>query len=79
RLGILVQDMGYRDEVVGKFFSKEYINKKVLKLTADEIEEIKDQMEQEKLEGQPPEGAEPEGGQPWEEYAAKPDLKVISG
>ena len=36
--------------------------------------------EKEKLEGQPPEGAEGEGGgQPWEEYAAKPDLKVISG
>jgi hypothetical protein len=79
RLGILVQDMGYRDEVVGKFFSQEYINKKVLKLTQEEIDEIKDQMEQEKLEAAPP----PEGGEDqWSEFnpaEGKPDLKVISG
>jgi hypothetical protein len=80
RLTILVQDMGYRDEVVGKFFSKEYINKKILKLTQEEIEEIKEQMEQEKLEAAPP----PEGGEDsqWEEHnpaERKPDLKVISG
>ena len=80
RLGILVQDMGYRDEVVGKFFSKEYINKQILKLTQEEIDEIKEQMEKEKMEGQPPEGEG--GGNPWEEHNpadTKPDLKVISG
>jgi len=81
RLGILVQDMGYREDVVGKFFSKEYINKNILKLTQEEIDEIKDQIEQEKAEGQPAEGEEEPQDQ-WSEYdptEGKPDLKVISG
>jgi hypothetical protein len=80
RLGILVQDMGYREDVVGKFFSKEYINKNILKLTQEEIDEIKEQIEQEKAEGQPAEGEEPQDQ--WSEFdpsEGKPDLKVISG
>ena len=75
RLGILVNDMGYRDEVVGKFFSQEYINKHILKLTQEEIDQIKDEIEKEKAEG---------GGEEEDQYSEfdpterKPDLKVIS-
>jgi len=77
RLGMLVNDMGYRDAVVGKYFSQEYVNKKVLKLTQEEIDRIKDEIEKEKAEGGGEEGAE---DQQWEfdPSANKPDLKVIS-
>ena len=51
RLSILTNDMGYRDDVVGKFFSIEYINKKVLKLTQEEIDAINDQIEKEQAAG----------------------------
>ena len=76
RLGLLVNDMGYRDAVVGKFFSQEYINKHILKLTQEEIDDMKAQMEKEKEDAA---GGEPEDQQ-WEfdPSANKPDLKVIS-
>ena len=77
RLGMLVNDMGYRDEVVGKYFSQEYINKKVLKLTQEEIDNMKEQIAAEKAA----EGGEGESeDQQWEfdPSANKPDLKVIS-
>jgi len=78
RLGTLVNDMGYRDEVVGKYFSQEYVNKHILKLTQEEIDDMKDQMEKEKAGSGGEEGAE---DQQWEfdPSANKPDLKVISG
>jgi hypothetical protein len=79
RLGTLVNDMGYRDEVVGKYFSQEYINKHVLKLSQEEIDDMKAQMEKEKEEAAGgEEGAE---DQQWEydPSANKPDLKVVSG
>ena len=77
RLGMLVNDMGYRDAVVGKYFSQEYVNKRILKLTQEEIDNMKDQMEKEKAEAG---GGESEDQQ-WEfdPSANKPDLKVISG
>jgi len=78
RLGMLVNDMGYRDEVVGKYFSQEYINKHVLKLSQEEIDDMKEQMEKEKQEAAGgEEGAE---DQQWEfdPSANRPDLKVIS-
>ena len=80
RLSILVQDMGYREDVVGKFFSMEYINKHILKLSQEEIDEIKQQIETEKMENQPAEGEESQDQ--WSEFDpsdGKPDLKVISG
>ena len=80
RIGILVQDMGYREDVVGKFFSMEYINKHILKLSQEEIDEIKQQIETEKMENQPAEGEESQDQ--WSEFDpsdGKPDLKVISG
>ena len=77
RLGVLVNDMGYRDEVVGKYFSQEYVNKHVLKLTQEEIDDMKEQIAKEKEEAG---GGEAEDQQ-WEfdPSANKPDLKVISG
>ena len=77
RLSILTSDMGYRDDVVGKFFSIEYINKKVLKLTQEEIDAIQDQIEKEQAAGD----IKPDEDQ-WAEYDPskdRPDLKVISG
>ena len=77
RLSILTSDMGYRDDVVGKFFSIEYINKKVLKLTQEEIDAIQDQIEKEQAQGD----IKPDEDQ-WAEYDPskdRPDLKVISG
>ena len=76
RLGMFVNDMGYRDAVVGKYFSQEYVNKQILKLTQEEIDNMKDQMEKEKAEAG---GGESEDQQ-WEfdPSANKPDLKVIS-
>ena len=77
RLSILTSDMGYRDDVVGKFFSIEYINKKVLKLTQEEIDAIQVQIEQEQAAGD----IKPDEEQ-WGEYDPskdRPDLKVISG
>ena len=76
RLGTLVNDMGYRDEVVGKYFSQEYINKHVLKLSQEEIDNMKEQIAAEKEEAG---GGESEDQQ-WEfdPSANKPDLKVIS-
>ena len=77
RLGMLVNDMGYRDEVVGKFFSQEYVNKHILKLTQEEIDDMKEQIAAEKAEAG---GGEAEDQQ-WEfdPAANKPDLKIISG
>ena len=78
RLGVLVNDMGYRDEVVGQFFSKDYVRKHILKLTQEEIDDMENQMELEKADG----GGEDEGGMQWNEFKPdekKPDLKVISG
>ena len=79
RLGMLVNDMGYRDEVVGKYFSQEYINKKVLKLTQDEIDDMKAQIEKEKAEAGGGEGEEKDQWAEFDPSKNRPDLKVISG
>ena len=50
----LLQSMNYADEIVGTFYSKEYIRKRILKQTAEEIQEIDKQIETEAA-------AEPEG------------------
>jgi hypothetical protein len=80
RLGTLVNDMGYRDEVVGKYFSQEYINKHVLKLSQEEIDNMKEQIAAEKEEAAAAEGGGESEDQQWEfdPSANKPDLKVIS-
>ena len=52
----LLQNMNFADEIVGNFYSKEFIRKRVLKQTQEEIEEIDKQIEIEKAEAP----AEPE-------------------
>ena len=44
----LLQNMNFADEIVGNFYSKEFIRKRVLKQTQEEIEEIDKQIEDEK-------------------------------
>jgi hypothetical protein len=78
RLGTLVNDMGYRDEVVGKYFSQEYINKNVLKLTQEEIDQMKEQIAAEKAEAGGGEGEEEQQNWEFDPAANKPDLKVIT-
>jgi hypothetical protein len=80
RLGTLVNDMGYRDEVVGKYFSQEYVNKQILKLSQEEIDNMKEQIAAEKAEAAAAEGGGEPEDQQWEfdPSANKPDLKVIS-
>ena len=71
--------MGYRDAVVGKYFSQEYIKKHILKLTQEEIEEMDRQIEAEKPAKDEDDSG---GGNMWNEYDPsedKPDLKVVSG
>ena len=60
----LLQNMNFADEIIGNFYSKEFIRKRVLKQTQEEIEEIDKQIENEKLEGG---GGE---GEPEDEYAS---------
>ena len=43
----LLQSMNYAEEIVGTFYSKEYIRKRILKQTAEEIKEIDQQIETE--------------------------------
>ena len=78
RLGMLVNDMGYRDEVVGKYFSQEYINKHVLKLSQEEIDNMKEQIAAEKAEAGGGEGESEDQQWEFDPSANKPDLKVIS-
>ena len=51
----LLQSMNYADEIVGTFYSKEYIRKRILKQTADEIMEIDKEIELEKAAAPPEE------------------------
>ena len=52
----LLQSMNYAEEIVGTFYSKEYIRKRILKQTAEEIKEINQQIENEAAAA--PEGEE---------------------
>ena len=50
----LLQNMNFADEIVGTFYSKEFIRKRILKQTQEEIEEIDRQIELE-AQGEPDE------------------------
>ena len=54
----LLQSMNFADEIVGNFYSKEYIRKRILKQTQEEIMEIDKQIELEKAAAPPPEDDE---------------------
>ena len=51
----LLQSMNFADEIVGNFYSKEYIRKRILKQTQEEIMEIDKQIELEKAAAPPEE------------------------
>ena len=51
----LLQSMNYADEIVGNFYSKEYVRKRILKQTQEEIMEIDKQIELEKAAAPPEE------------------------
>ena len=54
----LLQSMNFADEIVGNFYSKEFIRKRILKQTQEEIEEIDNQIEAEKAAAPEGEGDE---------------------
>ncbi len=76
RLGIL-GEMGIRDGIIGEYYSKDYVKKRILRLTAEEIEAMEIQIEDEKAAG----GEEGEGEQKSMSWDYKHDakLKVIDG
>jgi hypothetical protein len=47
--------MNFADEIVGNFYSKEFVRKRILKQTQEEIMEIDKQIELEKAAGGAPE------------------------
>ena len=51
----LLQTMGFTDEIIGTFYSKEFVRKRILKQTQDEIETIDKQIEAEKADAPPEE------------------------
>ena len=51
----LLQSMNFADEIVGNFYSKEYVRKRILKQTQEEIMEIDKQIELEKAAASPEE------------------------
>ena len=54
----LLQTMGFTDEIIGTFYSKEFVRKRILKQTQDEIETINKQIETEKAAAPPEEEEE---------------------
>ena len=65
----LLQSMNFADEIVGNFYSKEFVRKRILKQTQEEIMEIDKQIELEKAAASP----EEEG----DEYASYKHLSLI--
>ena len=51
----LLQSMNFADEIVGNFYSKEFVRKRILKQTQEEIMEIDKQIELEKAAASPEE------------------------
>ena len=74
RLSIL-GEMGIRDGIVGQYYSKEFVKKRILRLTAEEIEAIEIQIEDEKAAG----GEEDEKKSMSWDYEHDRKLKVIDG
>jgi hypothetical protein len=69
-----LQNMNYADEIVGTFYSKEYIRKRILKQTDEEVQLIDRQIEAE-AEAAPPEEEE-ESFVPTQGKFMKEDIKL---
>ena len=76
RLGIL-GEMGIRDGIIGEYYSKDYVKKRILRLTAEEIEAMEIQIEDEKAAGGG-EGEDEQKSMSWD-YKHDAKLKVIDG
>ena len=69
-----LQNMNYADEIVGTFYSKEFIRKRILKQTNEEVQLIDRQIEAE-AEAAPPEEEE-EAFVPKQDKFMKEDIKL---
>ena len=80
RLEMVSTNMGFSEDIIGKFFSLNYVRKHILKLSQEQIDEMEEEIELEKGTG----GGT--GELDWEieseshdpKKDGKPDLKVIS-
>ena len=57
----LLQSMNFADEIVGNFYSKDYVRKRILKQTQEEIDQMDKEIAAEAADG---------GGEPEDEYAS---------
>ena len=81
RLEMVSTNMGFSEDIIGKFFSLNFVRKNILKLSQEQIDEMEKEIELEKGTG----GGT--GELDWEigseshdlKKDGKPDLKVISG
>jgi len=79
-LEMVSNDMGFSEDIIGKFFSLNFVRKNILKLSQEQIDEMEKEIEREKGTG----GGT--GKLDWEIESEehdpkknKPDLKIISG
>ena len=70
-----LQNMNYAEEIVGTFYSKEFIRKRILKQTDDEVRLIDQQIEAEAAAGGGPEEEE-EAFVPKQDKFIKEDIKL---
>jgi hypothetical protein len=80
RLELVSTNMGFSEDIIGKFFSLNYVRKHILKMSQEQIDEMEKEIEREKGTG----GGT--GKLDWEIESEehdpkknKPDLKIISG
>jgi len=70
-----LQNMNFADEIVGTFYSKEFIRKRILKQTDEDVKLIDKQIEAEAAAGGGPEEEE-ESFIPKQEKFMKEDIKL---
>ena len=71
-----LQNMNFADEIVGTFYSKEFIRKRILKQTDEEVRQIDKQIEAEQAAGGGPEEEEEESFVPKKGKFMKEDIKL---
>ena len=83
RLELVSTNMGFSEDIIGKFFSLNYVSKNILKLSQEQIDEMEKEIELEKGTGGGTGKLDWEIGaeshDPIAKKDGKPDLKVISG
>ena len=83
RLELVSTNMGFSEDIIGKFFSLNYVRKNILKLSQEQIDEMEKEIELEKGTGGGTGKLDWEIGaeshDPIAKKDGKPDLKLISG